>query len=156
MGGGNLLSSPKPVTEAVIYEDAPEHEQASAIQLTQTADVLRNILVKPEVTTILAQLAQKQPDAEIKLKEAIEQNPELSAVFAELKPELLKEFTHDGVDYYPVLYVPNADKADFTLSPVVLVGTEAEVNASNCEDCIPGWAFDEQGNQSQWAGGNSE
>jgi len=142
-----VAKSPVPIVETIQYTEASPEETEVAEHLQQTAEAFKEVFVQPEVSQALTQDAKKAEHFELKLSDVSHEIPELAPIFENLDSKLLQEFSFEGITYYPVLYVPNAKNADFTLPPVVLIGTEAEVDVQDCEDCIPGWAYDKEGNE---------
>lgn len=56
--------------------------------------------------------------------------------------ELEKLLKYKGINYSASIYVPNHQTADFTLEPIVAIGTDIE---NSNEDVIPAWYYNHEG-----------
>ncbi len=89
-----------------------------------------NLLSKKDIKNVL-----QQDKDELLLSDLIKKN---SLTF-----ESAWKLKYQGIEYKPIIYIPNKKIALYDLSPIIALGCEIE--DVDREDVIPGWYYDETG-----------
>jgi hypothetical protein len=128
--------------EIVKNEEDTEDEVNNNIMFPISED-LKSVMLTEQNRKIVLDLIHEKGLDFVPVRELLEKNPLLKNYFRDFAATM----TQKGDVYEAVIYVPNIEKADYQLHPLVSPGLEVEDDeAAGINDFIFSWILDEKGN----------
>jgi hypothetical protein len=141
-------SSPTSIIDLLKYPEDKENEKifmqvyeiaGGFCKVAQTSELLSIIYSNLDTSNKKNEV---DVDALISINNTIKEQIELftthndnSNTYEKVKSKLL----YKNMSFIPVIYIPNAQTADFSKSPVIAIGTDFSWHNDDFEDYIPGW-----------------
>lgn len=147
-----ITTAPSPIIE-LIMNQADSIDTKFNLVLYELAGGMLNAVKDSSLVSII----NSNTDAstfEIPFAELIRLNSQFKVEIETFLRRNHSQLTYEGVanklrylsdEYLPVLYIPNYKTCNFSLSPIIAIGTDIYSTNILYEDFIPGWTFNSNG-----------